>query len=176
LYLVAGLIQQEDQEQQQRQRAQESRRAAAALAPTENLLNLSPEMRAFKEKMEANGAGRGFPPAPTADQKAAEAVRVRAKFDRDFNDNATYKIDTIRMTAKDPTTKVVMCAADLTVAVNAWTVKLPITYKIENTSDGRLYATVFSDTPPPSEAYIPSSRPARNPFDDNSGRARRPFQ
>lgn len=44
---------------------------------------------------------------------------------------------------KDPTTKAVMCAADLTVAVSTWTAKLPIRYKVENTSDGKLYATVF---------------------------------
>jgi len=58
---------------------------------------------------------------------------------------ASYTLDIIRLTAKDATTGSISCAADLNVDVpNDWgSAKEPITYKVENTSDGKPYVTVF---------------------------------
>ena len=72
---------------------------------------------------------------------------------QEFKDGATYKIAAIRMKAKDATTKAVTCEADLILEMPhlerlfiipgmPLSEKKPITYQIEKTSDGQLYATV----------------------------------
>jgi hypothetical protein len=59
-----------------------------------------------------------------------------------FND-AVYGVSAIRTTSKDASTKAVMCAADLTVSLGKWNTTAPITYKVEITSEDKLYATVW---------------------------------
>ena len=60
-----------------------------------------------------------------------------------FRAEATYEIGTIRMTAKDATTEAVTCEAVLIAEMPKYRQEQPIRYKIENTTDGKLYATVW---------------------------------
>jgi hypothetical protein len=57
--------------------------------------------------------------------------------------NAKYQLDTIRTNSKDPDTHSVTCTAKLIVGVAGMTANKEINYKIEKTSEGRWYATVW---------------------------------
>jgi len=75
----------------------------------------------------------------TFDQKALENLRKTKTV-------VDYSLDAIRTSAKDETTGAVACAANLhAVAAEKYNASAeePITYKLEKTSDGKLYATVF---------------------------------
>jgi hypothetical protein len=70
--------------------------------------------------------------------------RTDAQILSDVKAKMTYTVDMIRMTAKDQTTGAVACAANLrgeASGYGAWT--KAITYKLEKTSDGQLYGTVY---------------------------------
>jgi len=57
---------------------------------------------------------------------------------------ASYSLDVIRLKSRDATTGAVSCAADLHAVLPEGTgsAKEPITYEVEQTSDGKLYVTV----------------------------------
>lgn len=74
--------------------------------------------------------------ARCAEQKWNEIVAAWA--------SPSYTLDAIRMTANDTTTGAIECAADLHIDVPNWEgIKAPMTYKVEKTSEGKIYVTVF---------------------------------
>jgi hypothetical protein len=56
---------------------------------------------------------------------------------------AVYTLDTIRINSKDADTKAVSCVAKLNVQFEGGGAQMEINYKVENTTDGKLYATVY---------------------------------
>lgn len=59
-------------------------------------------------------------------------------------DQGTYSLENVRVTAKDPTLNNATCAAELKIETSqfGWA-KVPVTYKVEMTADGKPYATVY---------------------------------
>ena len=57
--------------------------------------------------------------------------------------NIAYKLGAIRMKSKDADTKAVSCAAKLHGEIEGISAEVEITYQVEKTSDGDLYATVY---------------------------------
>jgi len=76
-----------------------------------------------------------------------KATAISAKIDQIWKDSlakVAYDLDTIRMTAKDDTTRGVTCAAKISATVPEWGgASMDITYKVEQTTDGKLYVTVY---------------------------------
>jgi hypothetical protein len=71
--------------------------------------------------------------------------------DQDLRQSASYWLESIRMTAKDSDTKAISCAAKLVSCAAKLKAKIgdhganvDITYKVEMTTDGKLYATVHN--------------------------------
>jgi hypothetical protein len=58
-------------------------------------------------------------------------------------ETAIYRMDTIRLTAKDADTKAVLCAANLNVKIDDDEAHMGITFQVENTTDGKLDATIY---------------------------------
>jgi len=71
-----------------------------------------------------------------------EMVACREKT---LNVAVNYNLDAIRTTDKNEATGAVACAANLHAVAEKYesSAEEPITYKLEKTSDGQLYATVF---------------------------------
>jgi hypothetical protein len=63
--------------------------------------------------------------------------------DQNVRQSATYWLDSIRMTAKDSDTKAVSCAAKLA-KIGDHGANVDITFTVETTTEGKLYATVHN--------------------------------
>jgi hypothetical protein len=85
--------------------------------------------------------------AELKNQEGPLKSRVESEQSTIINDvigrTATYWLDSIRMTAKDSDTKAVSCAAKLNLKVGNDGANMDITFKVENTSEGKMYATVY---------------------------------
>jgi hypothetical protein len=129
-------------------------RGAAANCDT----NPPPEVAA---KLNAVKAANAVTDAARKDADAAQEVLNDANKAADAADNARasaigadvqkemkYTLDVIRTTAKDQGTGALTCAATLNGEAGKYgAAKLPITYKVEKTSDGKLYVTVYGLQP-----------------------------
>lgn len=81
-------------------------------------------------------------PAPEGED-SAEWSRVRGEQWAEMRLTAVYSFENVRTRAKDDTLKNSTCAADLKMEVeNYGGATIPITYKLETTSEGDLYASV----------------------------------
>jgi hypothetical protein len=69
-------------------------------------------------------------------QKAAANTIEQAK------EAASYKLDTIRVDSNDANTKAVLCTAKLYVQLEDSGAQKEISYTVEKTTDGKLYATI----------------------------------
>ena len=58
-------------------------------------------------------------------------------------DRAVFTLNTIRTESKDPNTKAITCTANLNVKVGDGNAQREINYKVEITTDKKLYATVY---------------------------------
>jgi hypothetical protein len=72
-----------------------------------------------------------------------EQNKIAKKAEDKAKEAAVYTLDTIRMNSKDADTKAVSCAAKLNVQIEGGGAQMEINYKVEKTTDGKLYATVY---------------------------------
>jgi hypothetical protein len=74
----------------------------------------------------------------------SQAKSEQKAADQNIRDSATYWLESIRMTAKDSDTKAVTCAAKLNAKIGDDGANVDITFKVETTTEGKLYATVHN--------------------------------
>jgi hypothetical protein len=76
-------------------------------------------------------------------QTDAASSEERIKIADKAMEAAVYTLDTIRMSAKDPTTKAVSCVGNLNVQIEGGVAKIELKYEVEKTTDGEPYVSVF---------------------------------
>ena len=76
----------------------------------------------------------------SADELRLKIPSQQKAADQTVRGSATYWLESIRMTAKNSDTKAVSCAAKLNAKIGDDSANVDITFKVERTVEGKLYA------------------------------------